>query len=304
MSLMLFDPVGSLLRTSLLCVHAALTGFSSHWRESATPAGRSWWVLMTSGLHTDASVSSSSDCWSTPTASQFTSTSVANGKVMLLPRQAAEGWPTPMRRDGELSGLAADPDHWRVRRDAKALQGINLQYALTIATKDWPTAAARDVKGTYRTLVRSDGKLRGDLLPDAAGLWPTPRAMTGGPESALRKQELGRTESGGGDIQAAVSDWPPQLAAIPGSTPPCSVFVPGHHSRLDPMTTNAGRWCCAFALNLPQRRLNPWFVEWLMGFPCGWLDGTCVPNSELLEMLSFPPSDTSSPKPSVASNAT
>lgn len=38
--------------------------------------------------------------------------------------------------------------------------------------------------------------------------WPTPRAMTGGPESAERKQELGRTASGGGDLQAAVKMWP------------------------------------------------------------------------------------------------
>jgi hypothetical protein len=33
--------------------------------------------------------------------------------------------------------------------------------------------------------------------------WPTPRTLTGGPESAERKQDLGRTESGGGDLQSA-----------------------------------------------------------------------------------------------------
>lgn len=32
--------------------------------------------------------------------------------------------------------------------------------------------------------------------------YPTPRTVTGGPESGERKQELGRTESGGGDLQA------------------------------------------------------------------------------------------------------
>ena len=39
--------------------------------------------------------------------------------------------------------------------------------------------------------------------------WPTPRTPTGGPESGERKQELGRTESGGGDLQAAalLSSW-------------------------------------------------------------------------------------------------
>lgn len=40
--------------------------------------------------------------------------------------------------------------------------------------------------------------------------WPTPRTPTGGAESARRKQELGRTESGGGDLQAAalLASWP------------------------------------------------------------------------------------------------
>lgn len=37
--------------------------------------------------------------------------------------------------------------------------------------------------------------------------WPTPRTITGGAESAERKQELGRTESGGGELQGAVTTW-------------------------------------------------------------------------------------------------
>lgn len=41
------------------------------------------------------------------------------------------------------------------------------------------------------------------------GGWPTPKTPTGGPESAERKQELGRTKSGGGDLQsvALVAGW-------------------------------------------------------------------------------------------------
>ena len=39
---------------------------------------------------------------------------------------------------------------------------------------------------------------------------PTPRTVTGGAESGQREQELGRTESGGGDLQAAAL-----LAAVP-----------------------------------------------------------------------------------------
>ena len=47
-------------------------------------------------------------------------------------------------------------------------------------------------------------------------VWPTPRTITGGAESAERKQELGRTASGGGDLQAAVKNWPTPKSCEPG----------------------------------------------------------------------------------------
>jgi hypothetical protein len=47
-------------------------------------------------------------------------------------------------------------------------------------SSSWPTATARDYKGCYKTLVRKDGKKRGDLLPDAVNIaeksWATPQA--------------------------------------------------------------------------------------------------------------------------------
>jgi hypothetical protein len=43
--------------------------------------------------------------------------------------------------------------------------------------------------------------------PEIIG-WPTCRTVTGGAESAERKQELGRTASGSGDLQAALAGWP------------------------------------------------------------------------------------------------
>lgn len=71
----------------------------------------------------------------------------------------------------------------------------------------WPTPKTSDVSGGMmnRTVGRSN-------LNDHATLasWPTPRTVTGGAESAERKQELGRTASGGGDLQAAaqLASWP------------------------------------------------------------------------------------------------
>jgi hypothetical protein len=57
------------------------------------------------------------------------------------------------------------------------------QARLTNASdaSSWPTATARDHKGCYKTLVRKDGKPRGDLLPDAVNIeeqnWATPNTM-------------------------------------------------------------------------------------------------------------------------------
>jgi hypothetical protein len=62
--------------------------------------------------------------------------------------------------------------------------------------------------------------------------YPTPRTITGGAESAARKRELGRENSGGGDLQAEVEAF-----------------------RMPDMTG----W-----------KLNPLFSLWLMGFPREW----------------------------------
>ena len=102
----------------------------------------------------------------------------------------------------------------------------------------WPTAGANDWKGSYRP-----GQRRGQLSEAAEQLWPTPRTITGGAESAERKRELGRTASGGGDLQSAVASWNGRRA----------------HSR-----TTSGREF--------RRVLNPRFVEALMGFRIGWTD--------------------------------
>ncbi len=73
------------------------------------------------------------------------------------------------------------------------------------------------------------GKRKGELLLDGqAKAWATPRTPTGGPESAQRKQELGRKTSGGGDLASQASG-----------------------------------------------KLNPRWVETLMGLPIGWTMPSC-----------------------------
>ena len=68
--------------------------------------------------------------------------------------------------------------------------------------------------------------------------YPTPRTITGGAESAQRKQELGRTKSGGGDLQSVVQQK-------------CNL--------------HSDEW-----YQKAMGQLNPEWVEWLMGWPIGW----------------------------------
>ena len=62
------DPVGLLLRTSLHCAIEAMTGLPPTWQRRATPAGRSWWQLSTSGLRRNAK---GRGLWQTPTTRDF-----------------------------------------------------------------------------------------------------------------------------------------------------------------------------------------------------------------------------------------
>ena len=100
---------------------------------------------------------------------------------------ACTSWPTPAANEFEI----ADRERMLERRAEVKAKGINGNgFGMTLGM----TAVA--------------------LCP--AG-WPTPRTVTGGAESAQRKQELGRPESGGGDLQsvAELAGWPTPMAGTP-----------------------------------------------------------------------------------------
>ena len=133
-------------------------------------------------------------------------------------------------------------------------------------------AHKRPTNGTpsLETWARSGGAPTG-------GNWPTPRAMTGGPESAERKKELGRTKSGGGDLQSAAISWPTPTAgdskasgsrnaqgskANQGVSLTDAIRTGDSSGRQDRSTPTPG--------DESTPTLNPRFVEWLMGVPRGW----------------------------------
>lgn len=155
-------------------------------------------------------------------------------------------WPTPMGRDGDSRRCPSSPTSGHMMR--KAEDGA----------------------------VNAAG-MPSDDLSRAAAFWPTPRAISGGAESATTKKALLREQSGGGDLQSAAQAWPTP-AARDERTPNLN-----ETHATDQLNNVSARFQTPRAgLEGPPgedpthggqpagKRLNPIFVEWLMGFPKNW----------------------------------
>ncbi len=136
----------------------------------------------------------------------------------------------------------------------------SMEYDLT--WKQWDMLSEPPICALRASGRRTSGK--------GCSGWPTPRSITGGPESAERKQELGRPKSGGGDLQAAAlaAGWPTLVARDHKNS-----MGDGSNPRDLPRTTaliDPGRKACSSPAptGKPEGyRLNPLFSLWLMGFP-------------------------------------
>ncbi len=152
----------------------------------------------------------------------------------------------------------------------------------------------------WQTPATDSFRSRGGDRKDEPGLdqqarcWPTPRTCTGGPDSKATRTARG---SGGPDLQevarawptpcanpAAVTQWPTPRSndhkssvtgniAKPNARPLCEAIS---SFRLAPMTSTLGG-----PFSESTRKLNPHFVESLMGLPLGWTA------SEPLAMASY-----------------
>jgi hypothetical protein len=157
--------------------------------------------------------------------------------------------------------------------------------SLTGAARMWHTPKAHENAETSGTFVSRNAD-RGAHCFSGLGAqtmhWPTPRTITGGAESAQRKQELGRTESGGSDLKSAAANWPtpatndyrsPNGAShMDRSTGAKHMdqlrnFIEHSFLPAPPTSTHGGK-----PPSTSTRLLNPDFVDWLMGLPPGWTD--------------------------------
>jgi hypothetical protein len=167
------------------------------------------------------------------------------------------------------SGWFADGFLYALRTSGPAISGSGCSL--------WPTALQENGEscGNHPGAV--------DSLTGAAKLWNTPRAITGGAETAERKQELGRTESGGGDLQAQTQLW--QTPATDsfrsrggdrkdemGLDQQARMYFVQHHCPSPPAPAIPDGLASSEPAPTSRRRLNPRFVEWLMGFPVTWTE--------------------------------
>lgn len=206
--------------------------------------------------------------WMTPRASMASNGSdsasqkrLQEGSGLGLKDQAKQWRPTPtaaLMNDGE------DPSSWQARADRLKAKGINGNGAgmpLTVAAAAWPTPMAADARGSAGT--------RKHELPNIVAAWPTPASRDYRTPNLLSYDErCGEGKGKGKGEQLAnfvVHQFSPQGPAAPtgrtfspqplGSLPPS----PSKESTTPPKPSR-----------LLSLRLNPYFVEWLMGWPMGW----------------------------------
>jgi hypothetical protein len=173
--------------------------------------------------------------------------------------------------------------------------GKEKQNTITKVAQQWPTPTSGDSKASgSAAYATTPTHQQGTTLTDATvrqPLWATPRTITGGGESAKRKQELGRAESGGGDLQSQSQNW-----ATPSANDWKGSSRPGQRrgqlseqtepsSRLVPATLTDGDQSSP-TVHTSRLRLNPAFAAWVMGLPWWWTHPERT-NCDASEMASY-----------------
>lgn len=166
---------------------------------------------------------------------------------------AATRWPTASATPG---GYNQSPS-----------PGAAVRPSLHTLARGWPTPAARDVKGANVNDTHAD-----DQLANVVARWATP--------SAHERAQTPRDVDHGIQLANQVTRWATPTTGESRSghgwrgnsgTGQASRDIEAqaisHSGHPDPTTTPGGARC-----SIEMQRLNPRFVEWLMGLPPGWTD--------------------------------
>lgn len=209
------------------------------------------------------------DGWATPDCNTST---YSNGKMGPNIRQQASQWLTPNVPTGGRS-VSAELVASKGMTDAGEKKTVGLESQ----TKHWATPNAHDGRRPGADLRSTQGA---NLSRDAA-VWPTPRGTDGtkgGPNQAGSKGDL--------MLPSAAAQWPTPAASearlgyqdwtrgMKGTQVSLSTVAMDHHAHSSHLAqqTHPGPQSLSDGQSLPQpstKRLNPAFVEWLMGWPVG-----------------------------------
>ncbi len=225
------DPVGFSLRTCLLSACEALTAYSLRWKNSATPAGRAWWVLGRWGLRTRGIESGSLGDWNTPAATTYGSsnngcpgdgrTEYATKGRPSLEGQARADWLTPKAADGRAKGVG----------------GTDKSKALVLQARDWPTVTMQDASNNG-----GPAQMKRNSLPLNAvvGLLDQESASTNQEETMARPEPHPIT---------------PKVCEACGKIIPRRTFPGGRQD--SPSMYTERRYCNRVCQGLGQRSKNP-----------------------------------------------
>ena len=267
-----FDPHGYSLRTSQVCL---LTNQCDEYSETFPRSGtmRSGRVYERATLGRRIGESGCSS-WPTPQTTEtdsehFRPSRAETGRTTEYLGRMVQQWPTPRGTDGEKGG----PNQ----------RGSSGDLMFPSAASQWKTPHGM---GNVDASGKAGGAGGGEFAKQA-NQWRTPSAGhpdKGGPQNPEKRLVGGHTM----DLQDQVTTWPTPSArdhksgdasqeTLEKNARPLNEMAQVF-SRPNPVTQKPGVncWCGNLGCDLPshKRRLNPYFVEILMGLPLNWTSKT------------------------------
>ena len=188
------------------------------------------------------------------------------------------------------------------RRDYSRRQSMRELLTNASGSLSWPTASARDSKGGYQGGRIRNGKLSMDTLDVAVQayrpggmMWPTPVVNDDNksPQAHLAMKKRIGERDGTNSNRTAITSLNVLVKAMHGQPALGNTSMTGNHPESLWATPNAGDGKAGMAVNrlqkslgqdvtraeggyMPKAKLNPRFVEVLMGLPVGWLMPSCA----------------------------